>query len=197
MKKCVLMCFILVLLFVFCGAPPEEAKTEVKPSETKGAEVAYQTLTEVELQKFIKAFPVVKDAWEKAGKKFEAADDVKDWNSWLGQFATVNKEIVGLDAKLKVAGTSWEEFWPALAKTWMACVAVMLNEEMGEMEKGLEELEVRLKDPKVSGAEKEMLESAKKSMAMFKELYDKVPQANKDLVKKHWAELSKILEIEE
>ncbi len=198
MKRYLLIGFILVLFIVSCGAPPEEAKTEVKSLETKGAaDIAYQTLTESELQRFLKAFPIAKTEMERLGDKFEGSEDISDWEGFLLQFSTMNKEITGLDAKLKVAGMPWEEFWPAFAKTWMASVAVMLNEEMGEMEEGMKELEARLKNPKVSAAEKEMMEGAKKAMGTFKELYDKVPQANKDLVKKHWAELSKIMEIED
>lgn len=195
MKKLLALVLLSVFLIVYCGAPEEGAKPEIKPAEKKGAEIAYEKLTETELQKFMKAFPVAKDEVEKSGKEFKG--ETENWEGWIGQFANLNKEIATLDVKLKAVGMSWDEFYSAFAKTWMAAVAFQLHEEMGEMEEGLKEIEAKLKDPKVSTQEKEMMKAAKQAMTQVKQIYDKVPQVNRDLVKKHWKELAKIMEIED
>lgn len=190
MKKLFLLGLMGVLLVAFCGAPPE-GETEVP---TKGVDVAYGKLTEGELQKFMKAFPVAKDEIEKSGKEFEGGDD--DIESWIGQFSTMNQEIAGLDAKLAAAGMPWNEFWPAFAKTWTASIAVMMSEEMGEMEEGIAEIEKQLKDPNIPDAQKEMMKAALGAMQEMKKIADKVPQDNKDVVKKNWDELTKLFEMD-
>jgi methyl-accepting chemotaxis protein len=190
MKKLLLLGLLSVLLVAFCGAPPE-GETEVP---TKGVDVAYGKLTEGELQKFMKVFPVAKDEIEKSGKEFESNND--NIESWIGQFATVNKEVAGLDAKLSAAGMAWNEFWPAFAKTWTASIAVMMTKEMGEMEEGMAEIKKQLNDPKIPDAQKEMMKAALGAMEEMKKIADKVPQENKDVVKKHWDELTKLFEMD-
>ncbi|MCK4756736.1 hypothetical protein KAS56_07370, partial [candidate division WOR-3 bacterium] len=81
-------------------------------------------------------------------------------------------------------------------KVMTASVANMLDAEMGKMDKNLKEMEAQLNDPKIPEAQKEMMKQAMSQMQDVKKMYGKVPQANKDLVKKHWDEISKLLEIE-
>ena len=196
MKRFIALGLLSVFLMVFCGAPEEGPAAETKPVEEKGvADVAYGKLTEGELQKFMKVFPVVKEEVEKSGKEFKG--DAENWEGWLGQFTTLNKEIAGLDAKLRAAGMPWDEFWPTFGKVWMAVISVMLHKDMDEMEENIKQMEAQLKDPKVPEAQKEMMKQAVKSMTEFKKIYEKVPQGNRDLVKKHWDELSKIMDIED
>ena len=182
MKKLLMMGLLSILLVVFCGAPPE-GELEVKLTEGKtGSDVAYGKLTEGELQKFMKAFPAAKKELENSGKEFKGGDE--------------NIES-GLDAKLAAAGMPWNEFWPAFAKTWMASIAVMMAEEMDEMEEGLKEVEEQLKNPNIPDAQKKMMEAALNGMKEMKKIADNVPQGNKDIVKKHWDELSKLFEAED
>ena len=194
MKKLLMMGLLSILLVAFCGAPPE-GELEVKPTEGKtGSDVAYGKLTEGELQKFMKAFPAAKKELENSGKEFKGGDE--NIESWLGQFATVNKDIAGLDAKLAAAGMPWNEFWPAFAKTWMASIAVMMAEEMDEMEEGLKEVEEQLKNPNMPDAQKKMMEAALNGMKEMKNIADRVPQGNKDIVKKHWDELANLFDMD-
>jgi len=190
MKKLLLLALMSVLLVAFCGAPPE-SETEVP---TKGIDVAYGKLSEGELQKFMKVFPVAKGEIEKSGKEFDSKND--NIESWIGQFATMNKEVAGLDAKLSAAGMPWNEFWPVFAKTWTASIAVMMTEEMGEMKEGMAEIEKQLKDPNIPDAQKEMMKAALGAMNEMKKIADKVPQGNKDVVKKHWDELAKLFDMD-
>jgi hypothetical protein len=191
MKKLLLLGLLGVLFTAFCGAPPEgETETPV----TEGVDAAYGKLSEGELQKFMKAFPAAKDEIEKSGKEFKGSDD--NIESWIGQFANVNKEVAGLDAKLTAAGMPWNEFWPAFAKTWTASIAIMMEKEMGEMEEGMAEIKKQLDDPNIPDAQKDMMKAALGAMEEMKKIGDKVPQENKDVVKKHWDELSKLFEIE-
>lgn len=192
MKKLLLLGMLSILLVAFCGAPPE-GETEV-PAEGSGVDVAYGTLTEAELQKFMKVFPVAKDEIEKSGKEFESSDE--NIESWIGQFGKMNMEVAGLDAKLSAAGMPWKEFWPAFAKTWTASIAVMMEEEMGEMDEGMAEIEKQLKDPNIPDAQKEMMKAALGAMNEMKKISDKVPQSNKDVVKKHWDDLAKLFEMD-
>lgn len=194
MKKLLMIGLLSIFLVAFCGAPPE-GEPEVKPTEGKaGSDIAYGKLSEGELQKFMKAFPVAKKELENSGKEFKGSGE--NIESWIGQFATVNKEVAGLDAKLAAAGMGWNEFWPAFAKTWMASIAVMMAEEMDEMEEGLKEVEKQLKNPNLPDAQKEMMEAALNGMKEMKKIADKVPQGNKDIVKKHWDELAKLFDME-
>jgi len=190
MKRLLAIGLLSVLLVVFCGAPEEGPGTETKPPEEKGvAEIAYQTLTEAELQKFMKVFPVAKEIIEKSGKEFKG--DVENWEGLMGQFSTAD------DVKLRAAGMPGDEFWPVFGKVMTASVANMLDAEMGKMDKSLKEMEAQLNDPNVPEAQKEMMKQAMSQMQDVKKMYGKVPQANKDLVKKHWNELSKIMEFED
>lgn len=209
MKK--IMGFVLVSLFfvTFCGAP-EEAKTETM-SEKTGKEIGYQTLTEKELENFIKVFPVFKTEIEKHEEEWEEIEAGEDFGSWIQQFSQANKAIAGLDAKLSAAGMPWEDFWPAFAKTTTAIVATMFDSAMVEMKAGMKEqegeiaeLEAKLEDPNVSEQEKEMIETSlemmknvQKSFEESKKMYEDVPQVNKDLVKKYWTQLTQIFEMEE
>ncbi|MGB3478017.1 MAG: hypothetical protein WBB67_02540 [bacterium] len=195
MKKLLMLGLLSVFFVAFCGAPPE-GETEAEPTGSKtSSEVAYGRLTEGELQKFMKAFSVAKVEIEKSGKEFKG--EVENWEGWMGQFSTIDKEVPGLNAKLTAAGMPWNEFWPALAKTWMASVANMMSEEMDEMEQSLAEVEKQLKDPNIPEAQKEMMKTGLNAMKEMKKIAEKVPQGNKDLVKKHWDELSKLFEAED
>ncbi len=195
MKKLLMLGLLSVLFVAFCGAPPE-GETKAEPTESKaGSEVAYGKLTEAELQKFMKAAPVAKKTIDESGKEFKS--DEENWEGWIGQFATMDKEVPGLNAKLTAAGMPWNEFWPAFAKTWMASIAIMMAEQMSEMEASLVEIEKQLKDPNIPEAQKDMMKTGLNSMKQMKKIADKVPQFNKNLVKKHWDEISKLLEIED
>jgi hypothetical protein len=199
--------FTVALLFALtCGAPPEE--TEKTTSEKSGHEVAFESLTETELQKFIKVFPVFKAEAEKMERDWEPSEDV---GSWLQAFSERHKDIAELDAKLTAAGMSWNDFWPAYAKTTTAVAAVMFDSAMVEFKKEIEgqegeaaELEAKLKDPNVSAQEKEMIrnalemmKSAQQAVTESGEMYEAVPQTNKNLVKKYMNQLVEIFEIEE
>ena len=90
----------------------------------------------------------------------------------------------------------WNEFWPAFAKTWMASIAVMMAEDMDKMEEGLKEVEEQLKNPNMPDAQKKMMEAALSGMKEMKKISDRVPQGNKDIVKKHWDELAKLFDMD-
>lgn len=201
MKRLLVVAVLVLFLIVFCGAPPEGQGPETTPFTGSAEEVAYQKLTEAEVLTFIKVAPIVRAEIKKSGKKFEGGDSPAGIGEALGQVYTWNKEIAGLDAKLKVAGTTWEKFWPSFAKTWMAMIAVLVSDQISEIEKGLADIDDKLKDPKISEMEKDMMKGMKDGMQEgFKELKkinEKVPQANKDLVKKHWDTLTEIMEIED
>ena len=107
MKRYLLMGLVSVLFIVFCGAPPEEAKTEVKQSETKGADVAYQTLTESELQRFLKAFPVVKAEMEELGEEFEG---VITGVARFGMFVQLVENMVEGLVRVELLGNEWFVF---------------------------------------------------------------------------------------
>ncbi len=206
MKKYLALALFSVLLIVLCGAPPEGEKKE----ET-AEEISYQPLSAAELQKFVTAFPVFKTEIEKKSEGWEKLESAKNFGAWLGQFSRANEQIAGLDKKLKDAGMAWEEFWPAFAKTMMTFSAVMYDSGMAEMRKSLEEqegeiaeMEAKLKDPKITAQEKEMItaslemiESMKQSLAEAENVFAKVPDANKELVKNHLKKLTTILEVED
>lgn len=199
----------MVFLSVFCGAPPETGTPDVGTGESE--EVAYETLGEMELQKFIKTFPAFKAEVEKKGEKWDQMSEGENMMSWLQNYSEANKDIAELDAKLRASGMSWKEFWPAMMKTAIAMSAVMMDsmrtvmkKEMGEKSGEIAKLEAKLKDPKVSEQEKtmikaslEMMKGMEQALAAQDTVFAKVPQVNKDVVRKHWGELAKIFDIEE
>jgi hypothetical protein len=193
MKKCLLIGLLSLCLILSCGAPEEQSKTE-KPSTAKPEGVAYEKLTEAEIQKFMKVFPTARAEIEKSGKKFDAQVEPQNYEAWVAQFASSCKEIAGLDTKLKSAGMAWDEFWAAFMKIALAGVAHTVHEEMKDIEKGFAEVEAQLKNPKIPEAQKKMLEAQVEMMKEIKKIYKKVPQANRELVAKYWDQLDKIME---
>lgn len=198
MRRFAPIVLLLLCIFVFCGAPPE-AEAPQAPAEN----VQFQVLSVAELQKFMTAFPIFRAELEKKGEKWEELGEGKTFADWLQKYTESNKDIAELDAKLKAAGTSWEEFVPTMSKTTVAMMAVMMDsmrtamkDEMEEAGEGLAELEAKLNDPSVSEQEKsmikaqlEMMKGMQESMETQDTVYAKVPQQNKELIKKHWDEL--------
>lgn len=209
MKKVLVLTCLGVFLMVFCGAPPETGTSDV--GTEKSEDVAYTTLSEVELQKFIKTFPVFKAEVEKKGEKWDRMSEDENMMSWLQKYSEANKDIAELDAKLRASGMSWKEFWPAMMKTAIAMSAVMMDsmrtvmkKEMSDKGGEIAKLEARLKDPKVSEQEKtmikaslEMMKGMEEALAAQDTVFARVPQVNKDAVKKHWNALAKLFNIEE
>lgn len=210
MKKYLPLLLLSVFLVVLCGAP-EGPTPETKAPEGKTEEnIGYGALTEGELQRFIKAVPVFKTEVEKKEEDWEALESPANVGMWLGQFSTLNKDIAGLDAKLTAAGMSWKEFWPAFAKTMTTFIAITLEKSMAEMKAEMEkkdgeiaEMKAKLNDPNVSEQDKAMvkaslgmIEMMQKSIEESANMYANVPQANKDIVQKHWDELAKVMEMD-
>ncbi len=198
MKKYLLFGFLFLFIIAVCGAPPESEEVE---QEAEGA--YYQPLSAAELQKFLSAFPVFKTAVDQASMERERLDSPKHYGQWFERLSIAAKEIAGLDTKLEAAGMPWDEFWHAYEKTLVAFSAVMYDSAMIDMKKELEEeddeiaeLEARLRDPNTSAQEKDMIVASldmrsrmKQRLKEAKEVYTKVPQANKELVKKHVQDL--------
>jgi hypothetical protein len=201
MRKIFFAITTCVLLVVFCGAPQAPTETTQRPGEN----IAYGTLTEPELQKFIKALPVFVEEME---KEFDAGDTPRDFMAAMATLSTLDKEVAGLDSKLKTAGMAWAEFWPAFAKTMTAVGAVMFDSAMTEMKKEMSgsegeiaKLEAKLKDPKVSEAEKqmikislEMMKSVTAMVAQADSVFKNIPQVNKNLVKKYQTDLTDLFD---
>lgn len=194
MKKLLALVSFSVFLVLFCGAIEKGTKTEMKPvEELNVVDVAYEKLNEAELQKFIKVYPVFKEEADKSGKKIDQKVE-DDFEKMLGQFADINKEIPGLDAKLKAAGMAWSEFWPAFAKTIMAYIAVEFEEGSEEMEENLKMIEEQLNNPDLPDEAKKSMKEGKEKIERLMMLIKKVPQGNKDLVMKYKEDVDKIME---
>ena len=194
MRKYLLFSFLFFFIITVCGAPPESEKIEHK---AEGA--YYQPLTAAELQKFLKAFPVFKTEAKRASMEWQRLESPQHFAQWLEQISMGAKDIAGLDAKLNAAAMQWDEFWSAFGKTMVTFSAVMYDSAMIDMKKELEEeddevaeLEARLKDPNTSAQEKDIIAASldmrrrmKQRLKEAEDLYTKVPQANKELVKEH------------
>jgi 2C-methyl-D-erythritol 2,4-cyclodiphosphate synthase len=209
MKRFLSILGLAGLFLVFCGAP-QGPGTETKGPTVQAEEaIAYGILTDAEIQHFLKAVPVFRAETEKKQAEWEALDSPEHLGSWLGQFSKMNKDIADLDAKLTAAGMPWKDFWPAMAKTMTAFVAVMYDSTMAAMKKeaaskegDIAKMQAKLNDPKVSAQEKEMikasLEMIKSMQGMVNQaetLYARVPQVNKDMIKKYQADLIKVFEM--
>jgi len=185
MKKCLTLSVLCALLLIFCGAPQESPKVEAgKPAEKTGTDIYNAVLGESELQRFIKAVPVFQAAVEKIDTELESVEGPQEFAAVLGQYSVLNKRVPELDAKLKAAGMQWEEFWPALGKTYMAIGATVMDSMVTAMK-------IQMK-----GVQPEMLKEMLKGMEEASAVYNEVPQVNKDLVKKYWKELSAVLEFD-
>jgi hypothetical protein len=210
MKKYMTFVLVSVFLMLMCGAP-EGPEPESKSGVPEGESIGYGTLTEPELSKFMKAMPVFKTEVEKLDKEWTALDSPSHMGTWLSQFSQANQDIADLDTKLTAAGMPWVEFWPAFSKTMTAFIAATLEQSMTEMKEELKskeadiaEMEAKLNDPNVSDQDKQsikvtldMMKTMQKSIEETDALYANVPQANKDLIKKHWDELNTLMEMEE
>ncbi len=204
MKRVFFIPVFFVLFFVFCGAPQGPGQGGAQA----GVNVAYSSLTESEIQRFIKVLPTFIDIVEKEGKDIQLDAEPGDIMSAFQGMSLLEKQISALDSKLRAAGMGWNEFWPAYAKTMLAYSAILMDslkvearQEMTENETEIKKMEARLNDPKVSEAEKQMLKTsidAMKSMtqvfAQFDTIYAKVPQVNKDLVKKYLTTINNIID---
>lgn len=183
MRKVSILSMALALLLLFCGAPEEGPKVEAEKTETKDeSTIYYGTLAEAELQNLMKAIPVFNAEVEKLDMELESAEGPQELAAVLGQYSTLNKRLPELDAKLRSVGMSWEEFWPALGKTYMAVGAVMMDSLMIAMK------------TEMKGVQEDMLKEMMKGMEEANEVYKKVPQGNKDLVKKYMKELSAVMD---
>ncbi|UCG31350.1 MAG: hypothetical protein JSV53_05600 [candidate division WOR-3 bacterium] len=183
MRKFSALTMFCVLMLLFCGAPQESPEVEAAKTEAKDeADFYYATLGESELQSLIKAMPVFKAEVEKIDMEMESADGPQEFAAMLGQYSTLNKRVPELDAKLRNVGMAWEEFWPALGKTYMAVGAVMMDSVMDKMKEEMQ------------GVQGEMLKEMMKGMEEVNEVYKGVPQGNKDLVKRYMKELKVVME---
>lgn len=182
MKKFIGVVLLCGLLLVHCGAPEEGPKAQVP--EAAGTDVYYMPLAEAEIQKLIKAMPVFKVEVEKMEKELETAAPGEQLQSVLNYGQTLDKQLPGLDAKLKAAGMAWNEFWPAYSKTALAIGAVMVDSAMLMMQE------------QMKGQPPAMLQQALSSLEESRAIYKDVPQVNKDLVKKYMKELASVFEME-
>jgi hypothetical protein len=183
MKKVLILSMLLTLMVLFCGAPEEPPKVEAEKTEAKDeADIYYGILGESELQNLLKAIPVFNAEVEKLDMELESAEGPQELAAVLGQYSTLNRRLPELDAKLRNVGMSWEEFWPALGKTYMAVGAVMMDSLMIAMK------------TEMKGVQEDMLKEMMKGMEEASEVYKQVPQGNKVLVKKYMKEISAVMD---
>jgi hypothetical protein len=183
MKKIRIVAMLPILLLMFCGAPEEGPKAE-EPAKKPEADVYYSSLSENELQRFIKAMPTFKQAAIELNKELESLEGPDAFKAMMGQYSTLHKQMPELDAKLRAAGMPWEEFWPALGKTYMAVGAVFMDSMMGQIKE------------QMKGQPEEMMKETMQNMEAANEAYKAVPQGNKDLIKKYMKELEEVLGME-
>jgi uncharacterized protein (DUF2267 family) len=183
MKKVMMVMTLCALLVVFCGAPEEKPEAE-KAEEKSETGFYYGTLSEGEITRFIKAMPAFKEAAADLNKELESIESAEAFMAMAGQYSTLHKQMPELDAKLRAAGMPWEEFWPALGKTYMAIAAVFMDSMMAEMKE------------QMKGQEDEMVKEMMKGVEEANAFYKEVPEANKNVVKKHMKELETVLEME-
>lgn len=201
MNRLILSLFLV--LFVFCGGPQGPAPS----GGQQGPNIAFGILSEGELQRFIKVLPTFIEIAEKEGKDVQLDVRPGDIMSAFQGMSALDKQISVLDSKLRAAGMGWNEFWPAYAKTMLAYAAIMLDSLKLEIQKGqaqnqaqIKQMEDLLKDPKIPDAQKNAikasLEAYKQSSQILNQMdtiYAKVPQTNKDLVRKYFKTISDIL----
>ena len=114
----------------------------------------------------------------------EALEGPDAFKAMMGQYSTLHKQMPELDAKLRAAGMPWEEFWPALGKTYMAIGAVFVDSMLGQMKEQLQ------------GQPEDVVKQMTQSMDEAQVAYKDVPQVNKDLIKKYMKELESVLTTE-
>jgi hypothetical protein len=204
MKKALLLS--IPLIFVFCSQKPAPPKIDVEKITNK--DVVYEALTEEELVKFIKAFPVFKALAEQKGVAWNKMSPSANPFDQTKALITASKDLTEIDAKMRATGMALNEFYPALMKTTLVFAAVMFDSAMtqakGEMEKSkgeIAKLEAQINDPKLSAAQKAMIKAAldatkaiTEGVAKMGAVYESVPKENKDLVKKYYDQLKAVFE---
>ena len=196
MKK-PMVAMIIMIIVLGCGAPEEERTG--KPSKPgKAEESYYEKLTENELKRYMKVLPVFKTEIDKHGKELKKLDMKEGSGAWASYYAWALKEYKFLDGTLKKAGMGLEEFLKTHAKVAMAFASLFIKEGLGQQKTMITEMEKKLKDPKIGKQEKEMikqqLEAMKTAFSETDTMFQKIPNENIEVIKKHQEELMKLFE---
>lgn len=206
MKKCLITAASLAVVLTFCGKQEPTVSFDADKVATNA--VVKQVLTEAELTRFIKAFPVYKAEMAKKNIEWKGFKPGGDILSEVGSYMKANKDLAEIDGRMAAAGMPLKEFWPALVKTTMVFSAVLLDSAMNQAQKELEKskkeiaaMETKLKDPKTSPAEKAMIKMALETSKALMEglntmsaVYDSIPPASRDVIRRHLDELKALFE---
>ena len=178
MRALKLMAVFALVFGVFCGGGEEPAQpTEQPTTPAEGgamAAVAFEPLTEGEMEVFVKALPGVAKAIEAAEYKTEEIEG-EEIEAALARTMAGIKTVAGVEEACKAAGTNWEAFGGTMNKVMAATAAISLDMAAAMVE-GL-------------AGEGEENAEMKAELEKAKAFTSKVPEANKQMVIQHMDDL--------
>ncbi len=174
MKTVALIAVFVVLAGVFCGG--KTGPQAARPAAVKWPTDATATLTEDEMVQFVKVLPAFSVAL-KAGSW--APTPPKEGDGPVASLTNFveSMNVPGLEDSLKKAGLSWSTLRPTLYKVFSASAALSIDAASPEM---------------IAQMKKDTSAAAKKGVKdyeAFKSACSQIPDANKQMVKKHQMEL--------
>lgn len=184
---------IIVIIAIGCGAP-QGKKAGKKATASKGEFNPYSKLTEAEITKFIKAFPVFTEEAKKYGKKMEKVKG-KGPGAFLGAYNMYLNEYKGMDGVLKSkTGIGIEDFIQTYIKVTTSFSGLFIKEGMVQYDGMITKLEQQLKTPNLPEQQKKMvteqLKMYKEMKASADTMLQEIPPENIELVKKYKTKLS-------
>lgn len=179
MKAIKLATMFALVAAIFCGGQPQaENPPATPPTETAdmGAmpAVAFEKLTEPEMQKFVAVLPGVAAALKAAGYAPEEKEG-EEVSDALARVVGGMGTVAGVEDALKKGGTSWAEFSPTMHKVMVASAAIGLDMAVA-MAEGMAD-------------DTEEGKQMKAELDKAKVFCGKVPKENKDLVIKNMDKL--------
>ena len=184
----------MVVLVTACGAPKEGGPaSKAKP---KGKFEISARLTEEEVTKFIRAFPILVEEAEKHGKALKRFEG-KGPLAAMGAYGEIVTRYKDLEATVKAkTGQSIEDIFSAYFKIIFALSALSVQEGLVKYDEGVKDLEGQLKNPNLPESQRKILthqlELARQTKASMDTLFKDIPSENIELVKKYKVQLKEL-----
>lgn len=169
MKVLKLVAVFALVAGIFCGGQQQAENTPAETPATAGTlpAVAFEQITEPEMQTFVAALPEVGAALKAAGYAPEEKEGEEVADA-LARVVSGMEKVEGVEAALAKTGTNWAEFSPTMYKVMAASAAIGLDMAVA-MAEGLPE------DTEEGKAMKAELEKAKVFCGQ-------VPKENREVV---------------
>ncbi|RKX69698.1 hypothetical protein DRP53_07405 [candidate division WOR-3 bacterium] len=184
----------IVAIVISCGAPKER-----EPAAKSAKFDPYAKLTEGEISRFIKAFPIFIEEAKKHGKALEKWESKKNPLAFAGAYGEFMGRFKALDATVRAkTGVGVEDVIATYIKTVITFGMLEAKKGMETYDQAISSIEEQLKNPNLPEERRETLTEQLKLYQEIKANIDtmmqKIPPENFELVKKYREKLKEVLE---